>query len=245
MALRLVASAVAAVLGVALLLSPELGSGGLMAAGSSAASDALPDDASSRADDGVGKVGTTPPATPSDRAAAAERATDLRALALPEADVLPTRTRVEDDNSDTDPDDVGGLVPLPGVGPPIDSLAPTPPSLPAAEEDDRREQDTDGPDGDDGATAAGDDDTADQDARADGTTSDDPEQNGGPAQSSKDGAADDGATEGSASGDDGSTGADQTDPESSDGSAGADGEDPSGGGLDLGDTGGEPLSLER
>lgn len=238
MALRLVASAVAAVLGVALLLSPELGSRGLTVAGSAAASDALPDTASSRAGDAARDAGTTPQAATSDRGAAV-RGTDLRALALPEADVLSTRTWNEHDGSDADPADVGDLV-LPHVGPTLDSLTSITPNLPAAEQDDR---DT----ADDGAaqdTTAEGDDTAGQDAGGEDTTSDEPEQDDGHQGSSQDGSADDDGTAESTPTDDGSTSGEQTDPGDGEQPADPDAGEPSGGGLDLGGTGGEPTSLE-
>lgn len=245
MALRLVASAVAAVLGVALLLSPELGSRGLTAAGSSAASDAPQDTASSRAGDAAREAGTTAqPATPDRDAGAAARGMDLSALALPEADTLPTRTRRDGDGSDPDPADVGELLPLPHIGPTIDSLSVTP-SLPGPQDEpDAAESDGDDRAAQDGTAAEG-DDTAGQGAGTDDTTSDEPAQDDGRPRSSQGGSADDdGGTEGSTHTDDGSTGGDQTDPSGGEQPADPGGEEPSGGGLDLGDTGGEPMSLE-
>lgn len=233
MTLRLLASAVAAVLGIALLVTPEVGSRGLTAAGSSAASDALLDSASSRAGDAAHGVGGTHPAGARLQAGGDGHVTDLRALALPEADVLAHRTRNEDAGSDDDSAGTAEL-PVPGIGPAVDALTSLTPL--STDPDDDASAGSEIEDGasaedDDGSSPAGSEDDTASDESASGTE-----------ESSQDTTTDDGSgTDGATSEGDGSTDQDSRDGDSSaDGGGGT-----SGHGLDLGGAGGGPMAGER
>lgn len=164
LALRLVASAAAAVLGVTLLLSPGSGTVDLTAAGSAEAGDAAVADAhgdggdaapardETTAPEGPGGAAAFP-ATLADGADGAARPTDLRALPIPTPHVLAATSDDEDDE-----DDDAGLArltgPLPPPDPGLEQLPPEPLDLPESEgEDDADEGDGDGDAGDEAEPA--------------------------------------------------------------------------------------------
>lgn len=237
MALRLVASAVAAVLGVALLLSPETGSGELTAAGSSAASDALEGQASSAAAD---LREPTIPSTTGERPTGTGETSgsmDRRSRALAAADAASSRDRSADDDG-TDPSDDGELVPLPDVGPTLEALTWATPEITSDEE---HGDDSAGADSDDGSAAG------DREAAGDEDADDDTSQDGqdeGARSSSQDADTDDDGTEDDTSAD-GSTSGDQMGSGDDEDAPDADGEEPASDGIDLDGTGGESMSLER
>lgn len=221
--LRLLAAAAAAVLGVTLLLTPEPGSGGVTAAGSSAASGAhLPGDAPRAIDDGTSPHANRPTPTSEPEADEPGPVRDSWALALPEAEASSTTDEAGDRDHGADVADVAGLLPLPAADTPLDALTSDPTGL-AVDDDEMGDHDggtavsgadeRTASDGDGGGTTDG-----SSDSREAGTE----QQGGGPQGGS---ASSDGGTDGTATSDGAAADDDQPDGEAGagDGSLDVDG----------------------
>ncbi len=164
MGLRLVAAAAAAVLGIALLLSPGAGTVGVTIAGSDAAGDAVDAQrhggdpavdpgASSDAAAARSPDASAPPAGLADRTSDAVRPADLWAWSIPEAYVLAPAPDEEADDADDDgtDTDLGGVTePLQPPDPTLEPPAPEEPVLPVSEGDDDRDSGDGGEAADDG-----------------------------------------------------------------------------------------------
>lgn len=168
LALRLVVSAAAAVLGVTLLLSPGSGSVRVTAASSGAAGDAaasgqrhggdpVADPGASAGPDAARGPDVASTVGPAGRASESVGPTDLRALPIPEAHVLAPTPDEEDDEEGKDGGDadLGGLTePLSPPDPGLELPPPEAPVLPVSEGGDDREPGDEDRDSGDGAEPA-------------------------------------------------------------------------------------------